>query len=177
MTTITDDATHAVVKWLPPLVLLKDYGGEWTAYEDALYEFFKADFVDSTPSYPGRRWAVKRHPLIKGKEATFWHIISSGKVESERLPDLRRCERIRWPRPMIDACNDGSLRYWEQLRRNKAGAQEKRIAIATADFSYVVILADRTEFILLWTAFYVEYAHQRRKLQKEYDSWVRSRGR
>ncbi|MNH30689.1 hypothetical protein D3C79_909980 [compost metagenome] len=47
---------------------------------------------------PAKRLGLKRHPVIQGKEATFWHMISEGNDEAERLPDLRRCERIRWPR-------------------------------------------------------------------------------
>ena len=29
-------------------------------------------------------------------------MISEGKVETERTPDISRCERIAWPRPMMD---------------------------------------------------------------------------
>jgi hypothetical protein len=29
-------------------------------------------------------------------------MIQEGRTEDERTPDLRRCERIRWPRPIIE---------------------------------------------------------------------------
>jgi hypothetical protein len=162
---------------LPDLIEFSEFGGNWQAYEDALYAYFKADFIDSTPTYPGRRWAVKRFPEYKGREATFWHITSEGDEESERTPDLRRCERIRWPRPIIDASHGGELRWWVQIRRNKSGAREKRIAIALPDFSYLTILADRKSYVLLWTTFCAEYAHQRRKHEKEYNEYWKSQGR
>jgi hypothetical protein len=158
-------------EWLPELVEFAAHGGDWHAYEEALYACFRADFIDSTPRYPGRRWAMKRHPEYKGKEATFWHIISEGPQEATRLPDLRRCERIRWPRSIIDACQTQRIRLWEQRR----GA-EKRIAIATPDFGYLVVLADRGSYVLLWTAFVVDREHQRRKLHREFLEWSRAQG-
>lgn len=157
-------------EWLPELVELRACGGNWQAYEEALYACFRADFIDTIPSYPDRRWAMKRHPEYKGKEATFWHIISEGDDEAARLPDLRRCERIKWPRCIIDACRSQRIRLWEQRR-----GSEKRIAIATPDFGYLVVLADRGSYVLLWTAFVVEREHQRRKLEREYRAWKKAR--
>lgn len=37
--------------WLPPLVLFNDYGGDWQSYLDAIYDYFKQDFVDSKPVF------------------------------------------------------------------------------------------------------------------------------
>jgi hypothetical protein len=109
--------------------------------------------------------------VVKGKEATFWHIISEGEVESERLPDLRRCERIRWPRAIIDTSNFGFVKCWKTNRKG-----DERIALALEDFSYVVVLADRGEFVLLWTAYYVEQEHRRQKLRKEYEGYTQNKG-
>jgi len=81
--------------WLPPLVLFNAYGGDWRSYLDAIYNFFREDFVDDKPTFQGRRLGLKRHPLSQGKEATFWHMIQEGVVEENRTPDFRRCERIR----------------------------------------------------------------------------------
>ncbi|HLE63375.1 MAG TPA: hypothetical protein VI750_09555, partial [Pyrinomonadaceae bacterium] len=65
--------------WLPALVLLQDYGGDWDRYLEAIYAYFKRDFVDSRPAFRGTRLALKRHPVSQGKEATFWHMTSEGK--------------------------------------------------------------------------------------------------
>lgn len=149
---------------LPELVLLEDHGGDWDRYMEAVYGHFRSEFIDSNPDWPDRRWAMKRHPLCKGKEATFWHIISEGKDEAQRRPDLRRCERIRWPRPIIDAAGSGIVKIWRQTR----GANELRIALATPDFSYLVILADRGSYVMLWTAFPIDRGYQRKKYEMEY---------
>ena len=151
--------------WLPPLVCLPDHGGDWNQYIEAVYEFFRHDFVASAPTFHGQRVGIKRHPAIQGKEAAFWHLISEGSAEIDRLPDLRRCERIRWPRPIIESIAAGSTRCWRNSRRG-----EPRIVIALEDFSYVVILAVRNGYTLLWTAYCVEQGHRRTKLKKEFDA-------
>ena len=153
--------------FLPPLVLLEDYGNNWHRYFDIIYNFFRQDFVTSKPNFKGKRFALKRHPLINGKEATFWHIISEGEVEGERLPDLRRCERIRWPSPIIEAIASNDVRCWKNKRK-----EEVRVVIALEDFSYVVVLADRGDYVLLWTAYCVEQEHRRQKLRKEYEAFL-----
>ena len=155
--------------WLPPLVLLEDHDGDWELYEEALYEHFCNDFVRSRPEFLGKRVGLKRHPLEKGKEATFWHLISEGAVENERIPDMRRCERIRWPRPIIHGCRSTGVKVWRQQRNG-----ETRIAIALSDFTYVVILAERSgengSYHLPWTAFCVERERQRLKFQREWEA-------
>ena len=155
--------------WLPPLVLLATYGGEWEKYLKALYSFFKQDFIDSRPSFRGSKVAHKRLPVIEGKEATFWHLISEGNVEQDRLPDIRRCERIRWPRPIIERCDEGVIKIWENERKG-----QKRICLWLENHDYLVILAERKEYVLLWTAYLVTEPHRKRKLMKEYEEYKKA---
>jgi hypothetical protein len=152
--------------WLPALLLLDSHGGDWGRYLDAVYSRFLDDWVNDPPaSFDGKRVAVKRHPEIDGKEATFWHFISEGTTEATRVPDLRRCERIPWPRPIADAIDGGRLRCWKTSRKG-----EERYVLALADFSYVVVIADRRSYVLPWTAYCVEREHRRRKLAREYEA-------
>lgn len=152
--------------WLPPLVLLTDFGGNWDRYLEEIYQYFWRDFVDSRPQLGGKRFALKRHPLLEGKEATFWHLITSGPLEDERLPDLRRCERVRWPRALIEAVGSVRVRWWRNERQGEA-----RVVISLTDFSYVTVLADRGSYVLLWTAYCVEQEHRREKLRKEWEEY------
>ena len=152
--------------WLPPLVLFSDYGGNWDAYLNALYAWFKKDFIDSKPVFQGRRLGLKRLPMTHGKEATFWHMTSEGKDEENRTPDLRRCERIRWPKPVIEHSKDPIVKYWVAVKNN-----EDRIHLWLEEEEYVVVLADRKDFLLPWTAFLVTRDHTRRKLQREYETY------
>jgi hypothetical protein len=155
--------------WLPPLVMLSEYSGEWDVYLEAIYKLFKKDFIDEKPVFQGQRLCLKRHPITKGKEATFWHMISEGREETDRIPDLRRCERIRWPRPIIEHESDPNVKYWIAVKRN-----ENRIHIWLEAENYIVVLAKRKDFILPWTAFLVTRPHHRKKLRKEYEEYWRN---
>jgi hypothetical protein len=137
------------IDWLPPLVLLEDYGGNWGQYLNVLYKFFEEDFIDSAPTLGGMKVVLKRHPVEKGKEATFWHLISEGKSEEDRLPDLRRCERVRWPRPIIEHYDQPAIKFWV----NERGG-EKRICLWFEEEEYLVVLAKRHGYVILWTAYW-----------------------
>lgn len=170
---MTDSMTHTVLPplpaWLPKLVLFESFGGNWNRYLAALYVFFKQDFIDDRPSFNGVKLSIKRYPVIKNMEATFWHIISDGIAEEDRLPDMRRCERIRWPRPIIEHSDDTTIKVWKNMRRG-----ETRICLWIEDAEYLVILAERRGYILLWTAYQVTREHSKRKLRKEYDAAQKS---
>jgi len=72
---------------------------------------------------------------------------------------------------MMEALESNSGVWW---RKERKGAG--RMLIALLDFSYVVVLADRGEYILLWTAYCVEQEHRRRKLRIEYKAFIASNG-
>jgi hypothetical protein len=69
---------------------------------------------------------------------------------------------------MIEQEKVQQLPVWEQERNG-----QRRIAMSLTDFSYVLILAERTTktgpMYLPWTAFCVEYNNQRRKLRQEWE--------
>jgi hypothetical protein len=153
-------------EWVPPLEDLKNYGGDFSRYLEAIYQIFCTDFVKSKPVFVGKRLGLKRHPVIQGKEATFWHMISEGNDEAERLPDLRRCERIRWPRPIIENAADTVLKVWREP--NGSG---HRVLIWFAEAEYLVVLDERKDYILPWTAYPVEREHQQKKLEKRWERY------
>ena len=165
------------LRWLPPLLLLNEYGGDWHAYLEACYACFVADFVTNKPCYQGKRLGLKRHPIMNGKEATFWHFTSEGSVEEDRTPDMRRMERIRWPAPVIEHAEEKEDANIIKVWRNIRSRNESRILLWLESEAYLVILADRGEYILPWTAYQVTREHQKRKLQKEYDKYWKTLGR
>lgn len=151
--------------WLPPLYPLSECGGNWGVYVNAVYAIFHADFILNTGLiFRGKPVRLKRYPVEYDKEATFWHVTSCGAVEEDRTPDLRRCERIRWLKAFLENVDDPSLKVWTEIVKN-----EPRIHIWCEDFDYLVVVADRGEYCLLWTAFCIEHSHQRRKYQKKWE--------
>lgn len=149
--------------WLPPKILLSDFGGDWPRYEDALYAVFCRDFKGDKLYFRGQPIGLKRHPLSDGKEATFWHFTSEGSVEAQRTPDLRRCERIGWPRPIIERADDPAVKVWENERKG-----ERRACLWLEKEDYLVVLAVRTGYVLPWTAYMVVQEHQKRKLREAF---------
>lgn len=150
-------------EWLPAALRYSDFDGDYDRFLAAVYEIFERDFKQSRPHYHNRPITYDSR-IEEGKEATFWHITSEGETENQRIPDLRRCERIRWPRPIIEHYTDEVIRYWTNERRH-----ERRIVLWFYEQDYVVVLADRKKYVLLWTTYMVSYKHTKEKLWREYE--------
>jgi hypothetical protein len=156
---------------LPDLLELSSFNGDIKAYIEAVYGIFFTDFVKNPPVFRGIRLGLKRHPLVDNKEYTFYHMITSGSIENNRLPDLRRCERLPWAKPTIERCDEWSLKVWEQKRGN-----EERICIwleLEDELDYYIVLNKRKGYLLPWTAFVLNYPHEKRKKLKEYNEWLK----
>ncbi len=83
------------------------------------------------------------------------------------MPDMRRCERIRWPKPVIEKSGaEVCIKVWENYRGN-----EKRICLWLEKEEYLVLLAERNGYILLWTAYMVTRSHQKNKLKKQFENF------
>lgn len=153
--------------WLPPLITLNEFKGDFGSFLEVIYQRFKRDFVRSRPNFKGLSVAIKRYPMVLGKEATFWHLVSEGKDEENRTPDLRRCERICWPRSVIEHASDHNVKCWSNTRRRG----EKRWVLWLESAEYLVVLADRRDYVVLWTAYQVTEEHRKRKLNKEFEKY------
>lgn len=153
---------------LPNIIPLEDYDGDISTYLEVIYQVFKKDFIDSKFNFEGIRVALKKYPTVEGKEYTFYHFTHDGDIENERIPNLRRLERIPFPKPMIIGSNHPYLKVWRNTRGRK-----KRILIFHEEESYLVVLEDRGDFVLPWTAYLVEYNRQVIKLLDEYDRYMR----
>ena len=64
---------------------------------------------------------------------------------------------------------------WENRRNSAKKGPANRWVVALEDFSYVVILDDRGDYLLPWTAYTVEEEHRRKKLRAEWAAWLASR--
>jgi len=158
---------------LPNLIELNEFGGDFNKYLEAIYKIFKKDFVDTKPNFNGTRLGLKKYPLVDGKEYTFYHMTHEGKIENKRTPDFRRMERISWPRPMIDKSKHQYLKVWRNVRRGKGGTKN-RILILHEKEKYIVILDDRGDFILPWTAYLIKGRKQMAKQLKEYEEYIKA---
>lgn len=154
---------------LPDLIYLEDFNGDFTAYDAAVYEIFRNDFVNSRPKFNGIRLGLKKHPIFNEREYTYYHFTHSGNIEHERIPDMRRMECIRYARFFIENCNHKDLKVW---RNNHKG--HYRILIFHEESNYLLILDDKVEYILPWTAYLITHPNRIRRLIKEYETYIGS---
>ncbi len=153
--------------WLPELILFEDYNGNWQRYEDAVYSRFYSGFIASKPTLHGIPVYIKRS-LSKGKERGFWHCIQEGPVEEKRTPDLRRCERIRWIRAIIEHAHDPEVKTWQNERKGKT-----RQLLWLEESEFLVVLEQRPHAWVLYTAYPVTEEHRKRKLRREYERSIK----
>lgn len=155
------------LSWLPELIFFSDYQGNFSEYIEAVYQIFREDFIENKAYFEGQKIALVRHPLLQNKEAAFWHVTSEGKVEEERTPDFRRCERVAWIKAIIDNSESPAVKVWENRRSNK-----KRVCLWLEQQDFLVVLEPRSGYTLLRTAYPTTFEHTRKKLRKEFQRYV-----
>lgn len=159
---------------IPEIIELDQYDGDYAKYEEAVYCKYQETFENDKFSFEGKNIAHKKHPLYKEKSGTFWHIISSGTEEESRLPDLRRYERIAWPAYILKYCKQhcDKLLVWKNRRGGKT-----RVLLWCQEINYLVVLDERKDYCIFWTAYPVTYRHKQEKLMKEYTEYMETQER
>lgn len=157
----------------PPLIL---FDGEWPVYEERLYEAFLDTLVRRAVTFRG--WPVKPQyrPSHRGKGFSFWHVISEApdprnRNEDDRIPGLRRCERIRWIAWVIECASNGEpgFHWWENRR-----GRDRRVVIWAEKHDFAVVLARRKGYYVLKTAYSGIRPHQRQSFMAERDAFWRA---
>jgi hypothetical protein len=147
---------------------LSAYGGNWSAYEDELHTIFLNEIANGGLTFRGQRVSCRRIPETSGKWFSFWHLVQEGKIEDDREPDLRRCERIRWIAFVIaNAESHPDILWWENERRTE------RNMLLWFRQEYLVVLSRRDGYWLLKTAYCTVQSGRVRQLRKEHDEFHR----
>lgn len=154
----------------PELLYLNDYNGNFQIYFKAVYKVFEDHFITNQPNFEGVRVSSQKFPLVDGIHRTFYHITHEGEDESNRTPDFRRMERIRYPRFLIESCPHTELLVWKNKRK-----KDIRILIFNEKEGYLVVLTERKGFNLFWTAYYIDQNHSKRKLIAEYEAYKKAK--
>ena len=92
---------------LPRMICLEDYGGNYAAFINAVYQIFFRDFIRHKAMFGSHRIHLRYHPAFQDRPYAFYNMTHKGDIENERLPDLRRCDRIPWARPTIEQTESG----------------------------------------------------------------------
>jgi len=173
-----------MLEWLPGKANINP----WTedTYE-LLYEIFCRDIRDYDLRYIGNNvWIFP--DTEDGKEKVFWHLTTrSSKIkkiprrkrkfypesqtdtETERLPDLRRCERLPWVKPLVEHPSESEVLAWNY----KEGDQTIKTYVWLKDYDFVVIMKKYpNEKRRLITSFYVD-TYKRKNFERKYASRIK----
>lgn len=150
---------------LPPdLVRFDAFNGDWNAYEAELHGIFQEEIAHGGLRFDGQPVRCRRGPGSSGRSATFWHLVQEGSVETDRTPDMRRCERIRWVRWVIEnAATHPGIDKWNNKRRGETNT------LLWYREEYLVVLARRRDYWLLKTAYCTEKRRRVAQLRRERD--------
>lgn len=80
---------------------------EWNNYLNKLYvEVFKPQFIETVPTFKGWDVISRREPMDGNWEHGFTHmthvdLLHNSDDPNDRIPDLRRSERLNWVRRII----------------------------------------------------------------------------
>lgn len=152
--------------------------GEWAAYVDAIYAAFLASFVTPKLTFNGLPVRAQFRPETDGKGFSFWHVISEAhnsenRAEAERIPNMRRCERIEWIGWIIECagCEEGPhISWWRNTRKG-----EDRIVLWCEEIDFAVVLAERKnvrgKYLVLVTAYCELKSHRIATFRKERDAY------
>jgi len=172
-------------QWLPDMAAVDpwQHGGQGDTYA-MLYGIFQRDLVQSQLRYDGHE--VWHFPEMEdGKVKLFWHLTSRDQVikhvprhkqkyaaaiqQPERLPDLRRSERLPWVRPIIENTTDPEVAAWDYLE----GDGNTKTYVWLKDYDFVVIMKrypdGRRRLI---TSFYVDSAYKQKDLERKHANRV-----
>jgi hypothetical protein len=156
----------------PPSLL--NFQGDWESYVQLVYNRYHTDIIAQKIYLWGNHVRVRWTPETKGKPFNFWHVVSEGEVEEDRLPDLSRCARISWIAWAITCCDQKlpCVKWWLSERSTRRG-RVINLVIWAEEYSYAVVVEPRDGFALLVSAYPV---HRRRstKFAEEYETFWRS---
>lgn len=151
---------------IPDLMPLSDY--DPSTYINEIYTVFKNNVVNGNLSFLELPITCPWHPSYDDKHSCFWHAISEkGDThhEDDRLPDMRRCERILWIAYIINNAADKERVWcWEKSIKTKRG-RSKHIHLYLHEASYLVVLRRKNNRLEFVTSFVRN--QKKPKLEKE----------
>lgn len=159
---------------LPPLINFNDYDS-YQEYIDTVYRFFEDDFLKNAVYYLKEK--IRCDSKIEdGKICTFWHIATNKFSDKDRAPDMARCARIQWIKPIIEKHRSKNVYVWEKTKKGR-----RRIYFCLNDWSYLIIVEKRINklkenpskyYLVLYTAFPIDEDWYKESLKKEFQDCV-----
>jgi hypothetical protein len=155
---------------------------------DLLYEIFCRDIRDCDLRYLAHKVWIYRD-MEDGREKIFWHLTTrtvkktriprrkkkfypEGQIyiDEDRYPDLRRCERLPWVRPIIEKAIEPEVLAWDF----EEGDLTIKTYVWLRDYDFVVIMKkypDSKRRII--TSFYVDSDFKRGDFERKYAARIK----
>jgi hypothetical protein len=157
---------------IPELITLSHYQGDIEIYLEAVYQIYLSEIVSANLLFLELPIRCQYKPPFKNKHFGFWHLVSEGKKEEDRIINLRRCERIKWISYVLQNAHDFSIiKCWQNERFGNT-----HIVLWMHQYDFLVILARRKTYLVLKTAYPVTERYQIKKLEKEREKCQDPRG-
>lgn len=119
--------------------------------------------------FRGKRVVCKRFPEYEGRDEAFNHLTTVNSHDNndsnDRELDLRRCERLKWIKPGMMGNHQGKDCF---LEYRKIVRGKNRIHLLNKYDRYMIVLEDRGDYVLLVTAYYIQYDNTLRRKIAEY---------
>lgn len=171
--------------WLPEIVAVNPWSD---ATYEMLYKIFCRDIRDHNLRYIGHNvWIFP--DMEDGKEKIFWHLTTreckrekiprrkqkfypEGQQYTQpgRMPDLRRCERLPWVKPLIEHPSEPEVLAWDY----KEGDRTVKTYIWIKDYDFVVIMkkypGGKRRLV---TSFYVDETYKREDFERKYANRIK----
>jgi hypothetical protein len=160
--------SESKLEWLPDILNVKSWRNDTYEY---LYKIFVIDFIKDRPIYKNKRITI---PPKKedGKEQIFWHLTSEKDRETgERFPNIRRCERLVWIKPVIEHAHEPEVMEWDFENHTK-----KRIEtfIWLKEYDFIVIMKKlKNSKHLLLTAFCLSHKRRIKMFEEKFNKRIK----
>ncbi len=137
---------------------------------------FLKDLYNNKIFYRGLPISLKKYPIeADGTESSFYHLTHRNydtDNTTDRVPDFQRASRLNWIKPTIETdhnifCNRQCVFYFEEYFKNG----KVRINLLNEKDRYLIVLERRENFLLLITAFYIEYDNALKKKKDKYNRY------
>ena len=155
---------------------------EWNSYLNKLYvEVFKPQFLETVPVFKGWRVLSRREPMDGEWEHGFTHMTHvdlqhNSADPNDRIPDLRRSERLNWVKRIIEnyECsvenNCGKILCWEEMYRGRV-----RCNLLFKDERFLIVLEKARDVYFLITSFYIEKDWELNKRIRKYETYKKQK--
>lgn len=152
--------------WLPLLLAVEPWTPDTFAQ---LYAVFTRDFKTTRPTLEGTDvWFFGE--MEDGRETIFWHLTHRDDHQlNARLPDIPRCARLCWIRPVIENVADPLVLFWDYTESDKS----TRTYLWLKAHDYVIVLKKMPNGSRrLMTAHCIDFNSKRRTLDSKYKKRV-----